>query len=198
MAQADGPMQRPSHYHSEPSAEVGIILSNNPMDPNEYESMLNITNVSLLQEFCCEEVEDHDDDILSNSSDGGDGPKPTSSKDNFPISVTEIEMGIDSQTQTEGFQNIIDSDILKENLDLKSQITENKNEIDLLKEKLASMENLVSKLSTKLEDEVGRHDKITKNIKQEINDSKITAAIQNEKSEILDRKTIEKTPTNVL
>ena len=55
------------------------------------------------------------------------------------------------------------------------------------------MENLVSKLSTKLENEVGRHDKITKNIKQEINDSKITiAAIQNEKSEILDKITIEK------
>ncbi len=63
MAQADGPIQRPS-YLSETSPQVGIILSNNPMDPNKYELMLNNTNDSLLQEFCCAEVRDDDDDTL--------------------------------------------------------------------------------------------------------------------------------------
>lgn len=173
MAQASGP----SHLlEADPNAEAEL----NPNDLETIQSKLNNSNDSLLQEFCYEE-EDDDDDTLSNGS-------VTDTR----ISLSEVEIGNDRQTQTQNLENT-DESIVKENAKLKSEITRNKSEIESLKEKLTAVEELVSQLATKLEYETEKRNKTTRSMKQEISETKqFMTAIQNDKTEMLDKKTIEK------
>ena len=179
MAQASGP----SHLlEADPNTEAEII-SQNANDLEAIQSVLNNSNDSLLQEFCCEEEEEDDDDTLSNGSDI-----------DICFSLSEVEIGNDRQAQTKGFENTVEFEsILNENAKLKAEITQNRNEIDRLKEKLTKCEELVSQLTIKLEHETEKRNKTTKSLKQEISEAKHTlTAMQNDKAEILDKKTIEK------
>ena len=106
--------------------------------------------------------------------------------------MSEVQIGNERQTQTEGFEDTVKS-ILNENAKLKKEIMHNENEINNLKEKLTTVEELVSQLTGKLEFETDKRNKTTKSLKQEILETKnFMTAVQNDKAVMLDKKTIEK------
>ena len=97
-----------------------------PVRPNTHESKdlqkiqsdLDASKDELLEEFCSE-VEDDDEDTISNGSTDSD----------IIISVKEIEVGHDQRTQTNDFEE----SLVAENTQLRSEISENRTEIHSLK-----------------------------------------------------------------
>lgn len=139
----------------------------------------------LLEEFCNEE--DDDDDTLSNGS----------QTDNTSFSVKEFEIGIDEIVQSEMMGGDLDR-IIDENSSLKFEVQQNKLEIGFLKEKVVSLDQLVTQLQTKFDDEIKAIKdsskptdcNLSKALKRDIIETKnMIATIQEDK---FDKKTKEK------
>ena len=183
MAQASGP------------SDQSYVAKNTEARPNTHESKdlqkiqsdLDASKDELLEEFCSE-VEDDDEDTISNGSSDSD----------IIISVKEIEVGHDQQTQTNDFEE----SLVAENKQLRSEISENRTEIHSLKTKIVGLEKHVLHLQ-KYFDEMKDQLKIkpadcqlAKSLKNEVCQTK--NVIEKLQCQTLDKKTAEKNSDKLL